>query len=338
MKLLRCVIICVIVGIGTCQKPRFAIKRTSSNLFNAEIQPYYQPHISEKSHIRRSRQPDVPQYLFNMGVGFNPLNYDTKFQRERGGPSAGRTAVPRVVQFPHAQEHPHMFIDPEYRTTNTPSCAETNSQPMPCERDGEYNEDIVKKMETVLKTTKLNAITDNDVVIHLINETDLANQEGKDIFIPPSLLSARFGGNFVEESPACRAQESIIYPQRAKTRANDWVFVVNQNIMRQGVRVEKCLSESTSCSLGNDLPPTLKTTCRQKFIYRKLLVLTKEGTDILPESVLMPSCCVCYISRTSQLLEPRKKPTNSTQEAETATEPTPTPETTESGGKTINFK
>lgn len=45
----------------------------------------------------------------------------------------------------------------------------------------------------------------------------------------------------MSETPACRAQESIIYPQRAKTTNDDWVFVINQDTVKQGVRVEKCI-------------------------------------------------------------------------------------------------
>ncbi|KAK7070482.1 hypothetical protein SK128_026157 [Halocaridina rubra] len=103
--------------------------------------------------------------------------------------------------------------------------------------------------------------------------------------------TTRFGG--FRETPVCGAQEELIFPQRAKTPKNDWVFVVNQEDVKQALRVEKCTREGNACNIGvptNDV----ETVCRQKYVYRRMLIL--GSNNIQPEEVLMPSCCVCYSS------------------------------------------
>ena len=56
--------------------------------------------------------------------------------------------------------------------------------------------------------------------------------------VDPDTVNIRFGGE--TETPVCSAQETLIYPKRAKTSSNDWVFVLNQENVQQALRVEKC--------------------------------------------------------------------------------------------------
>ncbi|RXG72801.1 Protein spaetzle [Armadillidium vulgare] len=99
---------------------------------------------------------------------------------------------------------------------------------------------------------------------------------------------------FSSEQTLCASVETIIYPKRGQTSKKDWVFILNQGPVQQGVKVEKCLKPNGACVLGGG--PIELTACRQKYIYKKLLALDTSGHNIVSESIYMPSCCVCYVS------------------------------------------
>lgn len=174
----------------------------------------------------------------------------------------------------------------ELITKTPPSClASNNIGGELCEDDPEYN-DLIKNRITRLMER-------NRGVNTLLNDPslrDILNDVEPSIHPPPPLRAdVRFGGD--TETPVCSAQETLVYPKRAKTPNDEWVFVLNQEGVQQALRVEKCTSEGSQC-LGMVLPNGGTATCRQKYIYRRMLVL---GTNnIEPEEVLMPSCCVCY--------------------------------------------
>ncbi|XP_063863838.1 uncharacterized protein LOC135102455 isoform X2 [Scylla paramamosain] len=179
---------------------------------------------------------------------------------------------------------PVVFSDalpmPELITKTRPSCLESNTIGGDlCEEDPEYDERIKQRVATLMER--------NQGVHALLSDPSL-----KDLLVdvePEPRVNVRFGGD--SETPVCSAQETLIYPKRAKTPNDEWVFVLNQEGVQQALRVEKCTSDGSQC-LGMVLPNGGTATCRQKHVYRRLLVL---GTNqIEPEQVLMPSCCVCY--------------------------------------------
>ncbi|XP_068230315.1 protein spaetzle 5-like isoform X1 [Palaemon carinicauda] len=100
-------------------------------------------------------------------------------------------------------------------------------------------------------------------------------------------------------SRACDFREEWIYPQRARTPKDYWVFVVNQEGARQPVQVEICYQryngKEEPCNIGIPNTGDVSTSCKQRFISRRMLVV--GSNQIEPEEVLMPSCCVCYIRR-----------------------------------------
>jgi len=177
-----------------------------------------------------------------------------------------------------------------FRTLQSPSCSEDSN--IPCEWDNEYDNEVQERIDYLIRSTRLNGILQDNTISQLLNDSSIVSEK----VLGDDRVSTRFSG-FITESPACSATESIIYPKRAKTPKDDWVFVLNQGSVRQGVRVEKCSREGEPCSQQLGSAPNVRTICRQKFIYRKVLVLSGQGTDIQPESILIPSCCVCYISR-----------------------------------------
>ncbi|CAL4134205.1 unnamed protein product [Meganyctiphanes norvegica] len=164
-----------------------------------------------------------------------------------------------------------------------PRCADRLADDnAPCENDEDYDNTIVNRFRFLMGRFGGNNVVSNEIF------QDLSNPEK--VQEPPKMTR----NGFISENPVCAAEETIIYPKRARTQNEEWVYVLNQGNTVQGVKVEKCLSNNQPCRLGA-ANTEVDTVCRQKYIYKKLLVMNGAGTDIVPESVLMPSCCVCYI-------------------------------------------
>ncbi|KAK9506297.1 hypothetical protein O3M35_008257 [Rhynocoris fuscipes] len=100
-----------------------------------------------------------------------------------------------------------------------------------------------------------------------------------------------------EEHTLCPSVENVVYPKTAKNKEDQWLFVVNQGQYRQGVRVETCKSpdNSESCAFTEGFPLGYKTTCRQKYIYRRLIALNADGKTIT-DTFQLPSCCACIVT------------------------------------------
>ncbi|CAB3365806.1 Hypothetical predicted protein [Cloeon dipterum] len=92
-------------------------------------------------------------------------------------------------------------------------------------------------------------------------------------------------------------QEHVAYPKLAQNKEDKWFFIINQPENVQGIRVEKCIKEQP-CTLSESLPIGYKTSCRQKYIYRKLVSINENGRP-LTDSFRIPSCCSCHFRLTS---------------------------------------
>lgn len=62
------------------------------------------------------------------------------------------------------------------------------------------------------------------------------------------------------------------------------------------LQVEKCLFAGKPCSLHGAISFAdleVKTICRQKYTFRRLLAINERGQDVI-DSFQFPSSCVCY--------------------------------------------
>ncbi|VVC38349.1 Carbohydrate-binding-like fold,Spaetzle,PLC-like phosphodiesterase, TIM beta/alpha-barrel [Cinara cedri] len=102
--------------------------------------------------------------------------------------------------------------------------------------------------------------------------------------------------------PMCESQAKVIYPEAGVVKNNKWRFIVqDQNAIKQGIRVETCLNDGGPSKFSDSLPMGYKTTCVQKYIYKKLMAIT-EGEDIYYDTFKLPSCCACMYSFDENLL------------------------------------
>jgi len=156
----------------------------------------------------------------------------------------------------------------------------------PCEQDEDYNLSIEDRFRHLLARFRGSQVVRNEIFQDLTQPEEIPSPDPRN--------DTR--NELFEFDPLCASEETIIFPKRAKTRSNDWVFVLNQGKRKQAVKVEKCRNNGQSCNLGA-ARTEVNSVCRQKYIYKKLLVMNGAGTNIVPESVLMPSCCVCYLKK-----------------------------------------
>ncbi|KAI4502163.1 hypothetical protein M0802_002845 [Mischocyttarus mexicanus] len=103
----------------------------------------------------------------------------------------------------------------------------------------------------------------------------------------------------LDDTPLCSSTEQIIYPRSAENKNKEWFLIVNQDNFKQGVRIEECSSnENSKCSvISENLNNGYKTTCKQKYIYRQMAAVSKNG-NVNPDMFRFPSSCCCQIKFT----------------------------------------
>ncbi|XP_044586253.1 protein spaetzle isoform X2 [Cotesia glomerata] len=97
-----------------------------------------------------------------------------------------------------------------------------------------------------------------------------------------------------EDDSLCTVDSTVIFPKSARNKQNEWLFIINENSFLQGVRIERCVAENTSCKLIEGFAEGYMTSCRQKFIYRQLAAITTNGT-VGPDWFSFPSSCCCHV-------------------------------------------
>lgn len=94
------------------------------------------------------------------------------------------------------------------------------------------------------------------------------------------------------ESDICRSDDRIIYPTSGQNVDGKNLFIINTPEHKQGVRISVCQGKSKPCQVSEKIP--YKTQCEQRFVYRELLALSKDGVPI-KEKFKFPAFCTCKI-------------------------------------------
>ncbi|XP_032688039.1 uncharacterized protein LOC116852122 [Odontomachus brunneus] len=100
-----------------------------------------------------------------------------------------------------------------------------------------------------------------------------------------------------DETPLCSSDEKVVYPQSAENINNEWLYVVNQENFKQGVRVEICSNEEQKCNVIDGFADNYQTICKQKYISRELVALGSNG-KIHTDTFRFPASCCCHVKYT----------------------------------------
>lgn len=110
-------------------------------------------------------------------------------------------------------------------------------------------------------------------------------------------IAQRLGGTGTEqEIELCNFTEKIIYPESAPDKDNNWYTVLNlKEKPLQGFRAEMCSSSNSGCNAIASIQEGYKGGCKQKYVYRMMEALDKNGNHV-QKSLKLPSCCSCVIT------------------------------------------
>lgn len=161
-------------------------------------------------------------------------------------------------------------IDVVSRIDVSPTC--TNGLPV-CEEVDSYPFNHLKRV--LQQNPMLKVLFGQDEVPH-----EIANRIGDD-----------------DERFMCRTMTKTIFPKIGQNKNNKWKFIINQGKddgFIQGVQIEVCKNPDGECDLPGSLLVSsgYHTFCKQKYVYRRLLSVSNEGTPV-PDTFKIPSACCC---------------------------------------------
>ncbi|VEN55740.1 unnamed protein product [Callosobruchus maculatus] len=87
--------------------------------------------------------------------------------------------------------------------------------------------------------------------------------------------------------------QTYFYQKLSNTKGTD-MYIVNHGNYKQGVQLEICEDDTSSCSSGDNLFDK-KTKCEQKYSSRILLALGKDSEEVQFDTFKLPACCVCLL-------------------------------------------
>ncbi|KAL6258337.1 hypothetical protein P5V15_010423 [Pogonomyrmex californicus] len=100
----------------------------------------------------------------------------------------------------------------------------------------------------------------------------------------------------IDEIQLCPSQERKIYPKSAENLNKQWRYILqsNETNFHQGIRVETCDEEDSTCKMIDGMISGYVTTCKQKYIYRELSAISEDGR-IIRDFFRLPASCCCHI-------------------------------------------
>ncbi|KAJ3653874.1 hypothetical protein Zmor_013103 [Zophobas morio] len=97
------------------------------------------------------------------------------------------------------------------------------------------------------------------------------------------------------ESFVCTSVQKTVFPRVGKNKNNKWKFIINQEESDgyvQGIRIEVCRKEGSACDLIGERVNGYITSCKQKYMLRRMMSLSENG-DPMPDTFQLPSACCC---------------------------------------------
>ncbi|XP_050541641.1 uncharacterized protein LOC126905705 isoform X2 [Daktulosphaira vitifoliae] len=106
----------------------------------------------------------------------------------------------------------------------------------------------------------------------------------------------------VEQDQLCQVNINNVYPRAALNTQGEWKYVVNMvrtpsDMYTQSIRSEICASPDQPCSGICETPFGYTTTCKQKYVQKRLVALQGTGDNLYIDVFWFPHCCSCTIGR-----------------------------------------
>lgn len=106
-----------------------------------------------------------------------------------------------------------------------------------------------------------------------------------------------------EEKFMCQSYTKVIRPQSGKTLDGKWKYIINLENQEyvQAIKIEICKNPKKPCEMSHNFPRDVITTCKQKYMNRRLLSISNNGSAE-PDIYALPSGCSCSYKRNPQFL------------------------------------
>ncbi|RZF41597.1 hypothetical protein LSTR_LSTR000311 [Laodelphax striatellus] len=246
----------------------------------------------EQQSRQQTRSPSGSEWAFD---SLNPMNAGSQSGAgsSKHGVRNNRTAVSDEIIFPDQihllngkiknrgsgnKDSQSIFA---IANNTTPSCVTDGSTF--CEQPDEYPEKIIADVVQKKRSQFQTFFGDDVVANELFNRID----------------------DNLRQTSLCVSREQVIFPKLAMNKDDVWKYIVNVNATyRQGIRVEQCAKENKACLFSEFFPRPSKATCKQKYIYRKLIAINSFG-EPEPDAFMFPSCCSCVLEYNSGDLQLR---------------------------------
>ncbi|CAH1709374.1 unnamed protein product [Aphis gossypii] len=103
----------------------------------------------------------------------------------------------------------------------------------------------------------------------------------------------------------CQVKTNNIFPKAALNTQGEWKYVVNMvrtpsDMYTQSIRSEICAEPDQPCNGICDTPLGFSTSCKQKFVQKRLVALQGTGDNLYVDVFWFPHCCSCNIARVEQ--------------------------------------
>ncbi|XP_060842392.1 uncharacterized protein LOC132922739 [Rhopalosiphum padi] len=103
----------------------------------------------------------------------------------------------------------------------------------------------------------------------------------------------------------CQVKTNNIFPKAALNIQGEWKYVVNMvrtpsDMYTQSIRSEICAEPDQPCNGICDTPLGFSTSCKQKFVQKRLVALQGTGDNLYVDVFWFPHCCSCNIARVEQ--------------------------------------
>ncbi|XP_043951512.1 protein spaetzle isoform X2 [Drosophila biarmipes] len=185
---------------------------------------------------------------------------------------------------PHLQRHPS---DTTYRPPLTPpltppqALANATDKLKPCRKNSsDQLKTFCTEVDDYPDLSKFKAKLEQTYAKFFMNEPQ------------PTDVSSRVGGDS-DELYLCKSTRRIIYPKKGQKSDNTWQLIVNDDEYKQGIQIEECEQEGSTCDYASNFPQHYRPICKQHYIQQTLVSI--QGDDVSQGSFRIPSCCKCAL-------------------------------------------
>ncbi|XP_016951465.1 protein spaetzle isoform X6 [Drosophila biarmipes] len=206
-----------------------------------------------------------------------------KLNNEKGVVLFNKSAEVQSDQ-PHLQRHPS---DTTYRPPLTPpltppqALANATDKLKPCRKNSsDQLKTFCTEVDDYPDLSKFKAKLEQTYAKFFMNEPQ------------PTDVSSRVGGDS-DELYLCKSTRRIIYPKKGQKSDNTWQLIVNDDEYKQGIQIEECEQEGSTCDYASNFPQHYRPICKQHYIQQTLVSI--QGDDVSQGSFRIPSCCKCAL-------------------------------------------